>query len=82
MPQDPEIQQRLHNEMCDIFDSNKDDVSKCLAELNSPDKVPILEAVMAETLRCAQVTSATVRSRKYITNFTLELLFIPVFGQY
>ncbi|CAE6397568.1 unnamed protein product [Rhizoctonia solani] len=62
MPQDPEIQQRLHNEMCDIFDSNKDDVSKCLAELNSPDKVPILEAVMAETLRCAQVTSATVRS--------------------
>ncbi|CAE6530834.1 unnamed protein product [Rhizoctonia solani] len=62
MPQDPEIQQRLHNEMRDIFDRNKEDPSQCLAELNNPEKVPILEAVMAETLRCAQVTSATVRS--------------------
>ncbi|KAH7339908.1 cytochrome P450 [Rhizoctonia solani] len=62
MPQDPEIQQRLHNEMRIIFEGNKEDSSQCLAELNNPDKVPILEAVMAETLRCAQVTSATVRS--------------------
>ncbi|KAG8714345.1 hypothetical protein FRC11_008829 [Ceratobasidium sp. 423] len=64
MPQDPEIQRRLHNEMRDIFDRNKEDQSQCLAELNNPEKVPILEAVTAETLRCAQVTSATVRSRK------------------
>ncbi|KEP48387.1 cytochrome P450 family protein [Rhizoctonia solani 123E] len=62
MPQDPEIQQRLHNEMRITFEGNKEDASQCLADLNNPDKVPILEAVMAETLRCAQVTSATVRS--------------------
>ncbi|CAE6415513.1 unnamed protein product [Rhizoctonia solani] len=62
MPQDPEIQQRLYNEMRVIFEGKKEDTSQCLADLNNPDKVPILEAVMAETLRCAQVTSATVRS--------------------
>ncbi|KAF8694124.1 cytochrome P450, partial [Rhizoctonia solani] len=62
MPKDPEIQRQLHNEMRTVFDANKDDPSKYLADLNDPDKVPILEAVMAETLRCAQVTSATVRS--------------------
>ncbi|KAJ1304879.1 hypothetical protein OPQ81_006013 [Rhizoctonia solani] len=62
MPQDPEIQKLLHNEMRGIFDGHKEDPSSILAKLNNPEKVPILEAVMAETLRCAQVTSATVRS--------------------
>ncbi|QRW21757.1 cytochrome P450 family protein [Rhizoctonia solani] len=62
MPKDAEIQRQLHNEMRTVFDANKEDTSKYLADLNDPDKVPILEAVMAETLRCAQVTSATVRS--------------------
>ncbi|KAF8750715.1 Cytochrome P450 [Rhizoctonia solani] len=81
MPKDAEIQRQLHNEMRTVFDANKEDTSKYLADLNDPDKVPILEAVMAETLRCAQVTSATVRSREWIIdNYISDFVFIPLFG--
>ncbi|KAF8750707.1 Cytochrome P450 [Rhizoctonia solani] len=44
MPKDAEIQRQLHNEMRTVFDANKEDTSKYLADLNDPDKVPILEA--------------------------------------
>ncbi|CAE6466128.1 unnamed protein product [Rhizoctonia solani] len=60
LPDDPEIQQRLHEEMCNVFGADADaDSNKGLNFdlLDDPERVPILEAVVAETMRCAAVAA-------------------------
>ncbi|KAF8694126.1 cytochrome P450, partial [Rhizoctonia solani] len=62
LPQDPEIQLRLHNEVCNVFGPGTE--SDEFLDFNLLDdhiRVPILEAVVAETLRCAGVASLTGR---------------------
>ncbi|KAG9082051.1 hypothetical protein FS749_007147 [Ceratobasidium sp. UAMH 11750] len=59
---DADIQRRLRHEMCTIFgpESNPDAPLNFNA-LDDAGRVPILEAVVAETLRCAKVGSLTGR---------------------
>ncbi|KAF8674711.1 Cytochrome P450 [Rhizoctonia solani] len=59
---DPETQQRLHDEVCRVF--GKDDGEKEPIDFNlldNPEQVPFLEAVVTETLRCAGVGSQISR---------------------
>ncbi|KAF8597487.1 cytochrome P450 [Ceratobasidium sp. AG-I] len=58
LPQDPEIQQRLHDEVCAIFGR---DGELNFEAIDDSERVPVLEAVVAETLRCAKVASSTGR---------------------
>ena len=58
MPKDPDIQRRLHGEICSAFGSES---SMPLSILSDAERLPILEAVTVETLRCAQVASITTR---------------------
>ncbi|KAG9080703.1 hypothetical protein FRC06_006239, partial [Ceratobasidium sp. 370] len=56
MPQDIDIQRRLHEEVCETFGTNlADTVSITLEALDDVERMPILEAVTVETLRCALV---------------------------
>ncbi|KAG9101805.1 hypothetical protein FRC06_002590 [Ceratobasidium sp. 370] len=59
---DAEVQRRLRHEMCTVFgpESNPDAPLDYNA-LDDAEQVPILEAVVAETLRCAKVGSLTGR---------------------
>ncbi|KAF8694404.1 Cytochrome P450, partial [Rhizoctonia solani] len=62
LPQDPEIQLRLHNEVCNVFGPGTE--SDEFLDFNLLDdhiRVPILEAVVAETLRCASVAAIISR---------------------
>ncbi|CAE6374597.1 unnamed protein product [Rhizoctonia solani] len=62
LPQDVEIQRRLHDEVCDVFGPGADsDEPLNFNLLDDHERVPILEAVVAETLRCAGVASLTGR---------------------
>ncbi|GAB1524657.1 hypothetical protein RhiTH_007811 [Rhizoctonia solani] len=68
LPQDPEIQLRLHNEVCNVFGPGTE--SDEFLDFNLLDdhiRVPILEAVVAETLRCAGVASLTGREHFKVT---------------
>jgi cytochrome P450 len=67
LPLDAEIQHRLHDEVCTVFgpDSNSEDPLD-FNLLDNPERVPILEAVVAETLRCAGVASLMGREREFI----------------
>ncbi|KAF8750706.1 cytochrome P450 [Rhizoctonia solani] len=65
LPQDPEIQLRLHNEVCNVFGPGTE--SDEFLDFNLLDdhiRVPILEAVVAETLRCASVAAIISRDRE------------------
>jgi hypothetical protein len=65
LPLDAEIQQRLHNEVCTVFEPELDeDMSLDFDTLDDSEKVPVLEAVVAETLRCAKVGSLSGRERE------------------
>ncbi|KAG9073972.1 hypothetical protein FS749_014525, partial [Ceratobasidium sp. UAMH 11750] len=56
MPQDIDIQRRLHEEVCGAFGTNlADPASIALEVLDDVERMPILEAVTVETLRCAMV---------------------------
>lgn len=62
LPQDPEIQRRLHDEVCAIFGQ---DGELNFEAIDDSERVPVLEAVVAETLRCAKVGSLTGREREW-----------------
>ncbi|KAG8681476.1 hypothetical protein FRC08_015622 [Ceratobasidium sp. 394] len=56
MPQDIDIQRRLHEEVCGAFGSNLTDPASITLEiLDDIERMPILEAAAVETLRCAGV---------------------------
>ncbi|QRV79721.1 cytochrome P450 family protein [Ceratobasidium sp. AG-Ba] len=60
MALDLDIQQHLHQEVCEVFGhSLTDSASITLEVLDDVNKTPVLEAVTSETLRCALVGSAT-----------------------
>ena len=62
---DAEVQRRLHEEMCSVFGQDKNgDESMDFKLLDDPECVPVLEAVVAETLRCAGVGSLISRACK------------------
>ncbi|KAG9119284.1 hypothetical protein FRC07_005756 [Ceratobasidium sp. 392] len=62
LPQDLDIQRRLHREVCTVFGPGLDEDQMFNFEaLDNPGRVPVLEAVVAETLRCAKVASSTGR---------------------
>ncbi|CAE6352496.1 unnamed protein product [Rhizoctonia solani] len=58
LPANPEIQRKLHEEMSTVF--GQDSESNEMLDFNlldDPERVPVLEAVVAETLRCAAVAA-------------------------
>ncbi|QRV98324.1 cytochrome P450 family protein [Ceratobasidium sp. AG-Ba] len=61
LPQDMEIQQKLHDEICTVYGSVSDDEPLDFDILTSAEKLPILEAVVAESLRCARTVPNTMR---------------------
>ncbi|KAH7317991.1 cytochrome P450 [Rhizoctonia solani] len=75
-PTDPEIQQRLHEEVCDVF-GQEENTDKLLDFdlLDDPERVPVLEAVVAETLRCAGV--ASLISREFLQDEMILGKFVP-----
>ncbi|KAF8597491.1 cytochrome P450 [Ceratobasidium sp. AG-I] len=52
LPQDPDIQRQLHDEVCAVFGQ---DGELNFEAIEDPGRVPMLEAVATETLRCARV---------------------------
>lgn len=62
LPLDSEIQRRLHDEVCAVFGPDPDSEDPLdFNLLDDSERVPVLEAVVAETLRCANVASLTGR---------------------
>ncbi|KAH7334113.1 cytochrome P450 [Rhizoctonia solani] len=76
LPQDPEIQHRLHKEVCSEF-GGEDDVGEYLDfnAIDDPERMPLLEAVIVETLRCAGVAAQT--GRELIQDATILGRFVP-----
>ncbi|CAE6448841.1 unnamed protein product [Rhizoctonia solani] len=76
LPKDAEIQRRLHDELCSVLgpemDSNE---SLDFNLLDDHKRVPVLEAVVAETLRCAGVGSLT--GRELIQDEIISDRFVP-----
>lgn len=62
LPQDPEIQRQLRNKVCAIFGQ---DGELNYEAIDDSERVPVLEAVVAETLRCAQLVAQTGREREW-----------------
>ncbi|KAG8687182.1 hypothetical protein FRC09_013650, partial [Ceratobasidium sp. 395] len=59
---DKDIQQRLHDEVCAAFGPGSDECAPLdFNILNDSRRVPVLEAVVAETLRCARTASVVCR---------------------
>ncbi|KAF8758714.1 Cytochrome P450 [Rhizoctonia solani] len=59
---DPQIQRRLHEEVCSVFNRDGDATGPLDFELlDDSDRVPVLEAVVAETLRHAGIGSLIAR---------------------
>ncbi|QRV94349.1 cytochrome P450 family protein [Ceratobasidium sp. AG-Ba] len=61
LPQDMELQRKLHDEVCLAFGPKEDHESQGFDIVADPGKTPILEAVVAETLRCARVAPMIAR---------------------
>ncbi|KAG9076153.1 hypothetical protein FRC06_009672 [Ceratobasidium sp. 370] len=62
LPLDIDIQRQLHDEVCTVFGPDPEDDQPLNFEvLDNPGRVPVLEAVVAETLRCAKVASSSGR---------------------
>lgn len=59
MPLDAEIQHRLYEEVANVFGNDLSSIT--LDVLEDYGKVPVLEAVVTETLRCAMVGGAIGR---------------------
>ncbi|CAE6458114.1 unnamed protein product, partial [Rhizoctonia solani] len=76
LPKDAQIQRRLHDELCSVLgpemDSNE---SLDFNLLDDHKRVPVLEAVVAETLRCAGVGSLT--GRELIQDEMISDRFVP-----
>ncbi|KAJ1304877.1 hypothetical protein OPQ81_006011 [Rhizoctonia solani] len=76
LPRDAEIQRRLHEEVCAVFGPEMDSNEPMdFNLLDDPERVPILEAVVAETLRCAGVASLT--GRELIQDEVISDRFVP-----
>ncbi|KAG9121036.1 hypothetical protein FRC07_003184, partial [Ceratobasidium sp. 392] len=59
---DAEIQRRLHNEVLEVFGHSLNNTSSMsLSVLEDSEKMPVLEAVIVETLRCAMTSGAIGR---------------------
>ncbi|KAG8718024.1 hypothetical protein FRC08_006113 [Ceratobasidium sp. 394] len=62
LAQDLDIQRRLHDEVCAAFGPGSDEDEPLDFEtLSDTERVPVLEAVVAESLRCAQIAPNIVR---------------------
>ncbi|KAG8773705.1 hypothetical protein FRC12_002366 [Ceratobasidium sp. 428] len=62
LPRDIDLQRRLHEQICAALGPGSDEDGYLDFEtLNDSGKVPLLEAVVAESLRCAQIASNVVR---------------------
>ncbi|KAH7339906.1 cytochrome P450 [Rhizoctonia solani] len=76
LPKDAEIQRRLHEEVCAVFGPEIDsDEPLDFNLLDDQERVPVLEAVVAETLRCAGVGSLT--GRELIQDEIILDRFVP-----
>ncbi|KAG8714346.1 hypothetical protein FRC11_008830 [Ceratobasidium sp. 423] len=76
LPKDAEIQRRLHDEVCAVFGPDMDSNEPLdFNLLDDHEHVPVLEAVVAETLRCAGVGSLT--GRELIQDETISGRFVP-----
>ncbi|CAE6432354.1 unnamed protein product [Rhizoctonia solani] len=76
LPKDVEIQRRLHNEVCAVFGPDMDSNEPMdFGLLDDHERVPVLEAVVAETLRCAGVGSLT--GRELTQDETVSGRFVP-----
>lgn len=65
LPTDPEIQRQLHKEVTAVFGSDSDDAFQvALEQFDNVEQLPVLEAVVVETLRCACVAAGLGRVRK------------------
>ncbi|KAG9128593.1 hypothetical protein FRC07_000026 [Ceratobasidium sp. 392] len=65
LPQDNDIQCRLHDEVCTVFGSGlNEDGHLDFTALNDPQRVPVLEAVVVETLRCGMPGPNVGRERE------------------
>ncbi|CAE6426039.1 unnamed protein product [Rhizoctonia solani] len=63
LPMNAEIQRQLHEEICSVFGPGTGlNETMDFKLLDDPERVPILEAVIAETLRCAGVGSLIARA--------------------
>ncbi|KAG8711901.1 hypothetical protein FRC09_020350 [Ceratobasidium sp. 395] len=80
LPLDTEVQQRLHDEVCAAFGSDQNG-SIDFNTLSDSQKLPVLEAVVAETLRCAMTGPITGREftksnlKLFKSNPGTEILF-------
>ncbi|KAF8597485.1 cytochrome P450 [Ceratobasidium sp. AG-I] len=72
LPQDPAIQRELHDEVCAVFGQ---DGELNFEAIEDSGRVPMLEAVVAETLRCAQV--GTMIGRKLLAEEVILGRVIP-----
>ncbi|CUA66565.1 Cytochrome P450 1A2 [Rhizoctonia solani] len=76
LPTNPEIQQKLHEEMRSVFGADTESNSGLDFDLlDNSERVPILEAVVAETLRCAAV--AALISRELLKDEIILGRFVP-----
>ncbi|EUC66964.1 cytochrome P450 family protein [Rhizoctonia solani AG-3 Rhs1AP] len=76
LPTDPEIQHRLHEEICTVFGPDVESNEPLdFSLLDNPERVPILEAVVSEALRCAAV--APLISRQLLRDEVVLGKFIP-----
>ena len=62
LTRDPDIQRRLHNEVCVVL-GHEGELK--VEAIDDSERLPMLEAVVAETLRCAQVAPMIMREREY-----------------
>ena len=62
----PQVQRALRTELTSALDDAPEDRPLTYADVASPERVPYLEAVVAEILRCARVGEGTRRESKLI----------------
>ncbi|KAH7339907.1 cytochrome P450 [Rhizoctonia solani] len=76
LPMDPHIQRRLYDEMCAVFGADTGSNEALNFDLlDDPERVPILEAVVAETMRCAAVGAIT--GRQLLNDEVILGRFVP-----
>lgn len=65
LPTDPEIQRQLHKEVVTVFGSGSGDPFQvALEQFDNVEQLPVLEAVVVETQRCACVAAGIGRVRR------------------
>ncbi|ELU37677.1 cytochrome P450 domain-containing protein [Rhizoctonia solani AG-1 IA] len=58
------VQRQLHDEMCAVFGPSEESNNLDFDLLDNSERVPILESVVAETMRCAGVAAIIARDRE------------------